>query len=432
MLLDPILPEKGLAMLYAARGTGKTHVALGIGFAVATGTKFLNWSAPKPRCVLLIDGEMPAASLQERLASIVASAPSVDLDPTNIRILAGDLVEAGGIGNLASLEVQNELDQWLDGVDVVILDNLSSLTAVIRDNDAESWGPIQQWLLKLRRRGLSVLIVHHAGKGGEQRGTSRREDVLDTSISLRHSAVLRTLAQSSMTECGASMGRVKIPYYVVIKGRGYWRPHPRMRAVGFQIIRCGADGPEAWAIAAEWNNRWQAVRKGNAPALVDLAKLPRDQAEAVRYYPPGSVGAAFQVYIRTAEWAGRAFLTRDKIWWPAWFRIRDMWGDVAPDTITFEMMSRWRAGLEKKHGLGVAHKTLRVWRTFWKIMLGMRIARTADPSMGIRNRAPAPRWQRWSEGETVRLVKSAWRQGTIWPAFSTGSPRAQLFPHAAM
>jgi len=31
-----------------------------------------------------------------------------------------------------------------------------------------------------------VLIVHHAGKTGGQRGTSRREDVLDTSISLRH------------------------------------------------------------------------------------------------------------------------------------------------------------------------------------------------------------------------------------------------------
>ena len=66
-----------------------------------------------------------------------------------------------------------------------MLDNLSSLTAVIRDNDAESWNPIQEWLLRLRRRGVSVLIVHHAGKGGEQRGTSRREDVLDTSISLR-------------------------------------------------------------------------------------------------------------------------------------------------------------------------------------------------------------------------------------------------------
>jgi RecA-family ATPase len=177
MLLDPILPEKGLAILYAARGTGKTHVALGIAFAVATGTEFLKWKAPKPRRVLLIDGEMPAAALQERLASIVAGNPGTQPDSQNIQILAGDLIEAGGIGNLAAADVQAEIDRWLDNVDLLVLDNLSSLTAVIRDNDAESWGPIQEWLLKLRRRGISVLIIQHAGKGGQQRGTSRREDV---------------------------------------------------------------------------------------------------------------------------------------------------------------------------------------------------------------------------------------------------------------
>jgi hypothetical protein len=210
-----------------------------------------------------------------------------------------------------------------------------------------------------------------------------------------------------ISDYGASMGKIKIPYYTIIAGRGYWRPTRKMRVLGFQIVRCGPDGPDAWALAAEWNGRWQAVRKGKAPPLVDLDKLSRDRAETTRYYPPGSVGAAFQVYLRTDEWKARAQLTRDKIWWPAWFRIRDVWGDVAPDTITFEMMSRWRAALEKKHGRGVAHKTLRVWRTFWKVMLGMRVARTADPSMGIRNRAPAPRWQRWSEGEAVRFVKAA-------------------------
>jgi putative DNA primase/helicase len=59
------------------------------------------------------------------------------------------------------------------------------LTAVIRDNDAESWNPLQHWLLRMRRRGISVVLIHHAGKNGDQRGTSRREDVLDTSISLR-------------------------------------------------------------------------------------------------------------------------------------------------------------------------------------------------------------------------------------------------------
>jgi len=159
------------------------------------------------------------------------------------------------------------------------------------------------------------------------------------------------------------MGRIKIPYYTVIAGRGYWRPTRKMRSLGFQIVRCGADGPRAWALADEWNKRWQSVRRSETPPLVNLDKLSRDQAEAARRYPPGSIGAAFQVYIGTPEWAGRAQLSRDKIWWPAWFRIRDMWGDVAPDTITFEMMSKWRSALETKHGRDVAHKTLRVWRT---------------------------------------------------------------------
>ena len=185
MLLGPIIPEKGLVMLYASRGTGKTLIALGVAYAVATGTKFLKWAAPKPRRVLLIDGEMPAADLQKRLASMVAGVTETEASPGSLNILCGDLIEEGGIGNLASPEVQAELDRWLDDTDLLILDNLSSLTAVIRDNDAESWGPIQEWLLRLRRRGISVLIVHHAGKGGQQRGTSRREDVLDTSISLR-------------------------------------------------------------------------------------------------------------------------------------------------------------------------------------------------------------------------------------------------------
>ena len=184
MVLDPIIPEKGLAMVYAVRGTGKTYLVLGIAYAVAAETQFLKWKAPHARRVLLVDGEMPAATLQERLAKVVegaAAEPSDDM----LTIISGDLIEEGGVGNLADPKVQAEIEPHLDGVELLILDNLSSLTAVSRDNDADSWNPIQAWLLRLRRRGISVLIVHHAGKGGEQRGTSRREDVLDTSISLR-------------------------------------------------------------------------------------------------------------------------------------------------------------------------------------------------------------------------------------------------------
>jgi putative DNA primase/helicase len=183
MLLAPILPEKGLTMVYAPRGVGKTHVAHGIGFAVATGGLFLRWAAPKPRRVLVVDGEMPGSELQKRLGEIIAGA-AIKPAPGAFNLLPADLVE-GGVGNLADPKVQAALDPWLDGIELLILDNLSTLTSVLRDNDQESWGPIQEWLLRLRRRGISALLVHHAGKGGTQRGTSRREDVLDTSISLR-------------------------------------------------------------------------------------------------------------------------------------------------------------------------------------------------------------------------------------------------------
>ena len=39
-LLDPILKEQSLTMIYAARGTGKTMFSLNLANAVATGTDF--------------------------------------------------------------------------------------------------------------------------------------------------------------------------------------------------------------------------------------------------------------------------------------------------------------------------------------------------------------------------------------------------------
>lgn len=182
MLLDPILPERGLAMFYAPRGMGKTFLALSIAHAVASGGSILRWHGPMPRQVLYIDGEMPLVALQERLRAIVG--PDQQAAPETFRLLAADHHD-GGLPNLAMPDGQRAIEPLLDGVELVVLDNLSTLTSVDRDNDAESWTSMQHWLLGLRRRGTSVLFVHHAGKGGQQRGTSRREDVLDTVIALR-------------------------------------------------------------------------------------------------------------------------------------------------------------------------------------------------------------------------------------------------------
>ncbi|HUX79695.1 MAG TPA: winged helix-turn-helix transcriptional regulator, partial [Alphaproteobacteria bacterium] len=70
-------------------------------------------------------------------------------------------------------------------VKLLILDNYSALCRRGRENEGESWIPLQEWFLNLRRRGISVLLIHHSNKSGAQRGTSRKEDLLDTIITLR-------------------------------------------------------------------------------------------------------------------------------------------------------------------------------------------------------------------------------------------------------
>jgi putative DNA primase/helicase len=182
MLLYPILPERSLAMLYAPRGVGKTLLSLSIGLAVASGVPLLRWSAPRQKRVLYVDGETPLVSLQERLRAI-SMRFSDGIPSDGFRILAADQIESGI--NLGNDEGQRSLEPLLHDVDLLILDNLSTLCTTGSEMASDAWIPMQNWLLQLRRRGVTVLLIHHAGTNGRQRGTSRREDALDTVIALR-------------------------------------------------------------------------------------------------------------------------------------------------------------------------------------------------------------------------------------------------------
>ena len=87
--------------------------------------------------------------------------------------------------NLGSEQGQRALDLLLEDVDLLILEVLSTLCTSGGESASDAWVPMQNWLLMLRRRGIAVLFIHHAGTNGRQRGTSRREDALDTVIALR-------------------------------------------------------------------------------------------------------------------------------------------------------------------------------------------------------------------------------------------------------
>lgn len=181
-ILTPIIPCQGLVLIHASRGVGKTHLAVGITCAVASGGSFLKWTADKPRGVLLLDGEMPAVVLQERFAHAVqASDKKPVIDP---KIITPDFQELG-MPDLSTEEGQATIEKELGGIDLIIVDNISTLCRNGRENEAEGWIPVQEWALRMRSSGRSVMFIHHSGKGGNQRGTSKREDVLDTVIGLR-------------------------------------------------------------------------------------------------------------------------------------------------------------------------------------------------------------------------------------------------------
>jgi hypothetical protein len=211
------------------------------------------------------------------------------------------------------------------------------------------------------------------------------------------------------------VAEVRIPNYQVRRnGRGFWEPTRKMRTLGFRSVPCGPDGPAAWAVASQWNDRWQRVRRGEDPAparLVEADNLSPERAEELTVYPVGSLGEAFRRFRRTPEWARKAGRARED-WWRGWRRIKPVFGDVDPRTVSLGDVSAWRQMIEEAVSLREAHRALKIWRALWKVTGAMGYCeRDADPSLGVRNSAAAGRSETWTEGEAVRLVKQAWRMG---------------------
>jgi putative DNA primase/helicase len=170
-----------LGMVFGWRGTGKSTIMLALAVAIAAGAKFLGFSPAKPLKVIVLDGEMDLHSMQKRLRMMAAS---LDVELTDrLKIMSPELF-SGVMPKLTTPEGQKAIDKALgEDWDLLIIDNYSSFSS--GREDAEAWGPWVPWLLHHKRAGRTVIIVHHTGKNGTQRGASNHEDAMDFVMSLR-------------------------------------------------------------------------------------------------------------------------------------------------------------------------------------------------------------------------------------------------------
>lgn len=279
-VIDPILPVQGLGELFAPRGMGKTFVGLEIAFCVAVGEKkCFSWDVPKARRVVYVDGEMAANRVQGRLRSIaLGHGLRMPPDPSYIRIITRDLEDREVCLNISTREGQRNIEEHLMDGDFLLLDNLSCLTSGGKENEGDDWVPVAGWLLRLRQRGITVLFIHHAGKGGEQRGTSRREDLLDCVIAMRKAAE----HSASELRCEIHIDKLRnagpaesvFPFELTMRtderGAILWLRRPLKEVIEQNALRMFSDGMSIRDVAEELHiTKHRAVKIKNS-----AVKLP--------------------------------------------------------------------------------------------------------------------------------------------------------------
>ena len=161
-------------IVFGKRGLGKSWLAMALARALAEGRDFGPWKCSNARCVLYVDGEMSLDDYRDRVRALSEGAGAfITLSHQAIFDRAQKAL------CLSDRTQQDELTRLCEvgRVDVLFLDNGACLFRGVAENDADDFRDmIEGWLLDLRRRGVAVVLVQHAGRNGAIRGTSKRED----------------------------------------------------------------------------------------------------------------------------------------------------------------------------------------------------------------------------------------------------------------
>ena len=175
----PVLYASSLNQIFARAGQGKTMLVHGLINCLIHGGEFLRYRSDGDYRVLVADGELPGAQLQERIQQLIGPSSG------RLMLMSPERMPSHTFPKLSDPNWQEEFSKRVDALkpDVIVFD---TLTACFRfdTNDADSWMQVNQFFISLRLKGYCVIIVHHAGKSGSQRGRTDGDDNLDLSIKL--------------------------------------------------------------------------------------------------------------------------------------------------------------------------------------------------------------------------------------------------------
>lgn len=181
MVIKPWLETATTTLIYAPRGHGKSMFCYHLALAIATGGSWLGERAQKSK-VLYIDGEMGSRQWVKRMPQEWRFTEDLT---GNLQILCPDHFPNGRVPNMAEKCTHKDYKIMAEPYDVVIVDNyLSCCRQGSLRGEADMWDAFCDLLINLKQKNKAVIVIQHTNKSGQQYGTIKKENDVDTALLL--------------------------------------------------------------------------------------------------------------------------------------------------------------------------------------------------------------------------------------------------------
>jgi archaellum biogenesis ATPase FlaH len=171
-LLDKLIPEGAITLLFGRGGIGKTSLALQIVYAIAQGQEFAGLKT-KQVFVTFIDFENPLSVLKERITC---------LGKTESVLLWHGICEPSP----AKLDKGEEWKRFLDLPKGLLVFDTLRASFLGDENDSQDVAIVISRLKELRDKGYSILLLHHTPKSSDSiyKGSTAILDLVDHALCL--------------------------------------------------------------------------------------------------------------------------------------------------------------------------------------------------------------------------------------------------------
>jgi DnaB helicase-like protein/AAA domain-containing protein len=262
-IMEPLFTKAGTGMIYSWAGLGKSWITTELAVALASGSgKFFRWPLNSACRTLYMYGEMHGGKIRERLVDIAKGHGLEVPEDEWLGVMSKDFQTIKRAPRCAR-EWRPNISEPRDraiveevlfskGYELLILDNISTLWSAAQEDQSRQVAVLKDWFIDLNQKGIAIIILQHAGKGGDFLGDSAQIHILDFVMKLRrpsnykYSQQLRVNIEIEKIRYECKDPRWMIPFEVSLQTDretgAVWMSRPSreaQREASFEMFRLG-------------------------------------------------------------------------------------------------------------------------------------------------------------------------------------------------